>query len=99
MSEPFALSQLAPAVPEAPDRALPRTGGGAGFAETLGNLLNRVGAEQSAAEREAAKLVAGDGDIVDTMIAMGRAEVSMRYVVTLRDRAVEAYQEIMRLSI
>jgi flagellar hook-basal body complex protein FliE len=33
------------------------------------------------------------------MIAIGRAEVSMKFVVSLRNRALEAYQEIMRLQV
>lgn len=70
-----------------------------GFGEMLRGVLETTNAEQSAAETEAKKLVQGEGDIVDTMIAIGRAEVSMRFVVTLRNRALEAYQEIMRLQV
>lgn len=70
-----------------------------GFGEMIGELLTRASADQSQAEQQARALVAGEGDIVDTMIAMGRAELSLRFVVTLRNRALEAYQEIMRLQV
>jgi len=94
-----ALSQLLPAANDAVAAAGAKTSSGTGFADKLGELLTRVSADQVEAEQQAAALVSGDGDIVDTMIAVGRAELSMKYVVTLRNRAVEAYQEIMRLQV
>lgn len=85
--------------------ALPRTEGTAkgeesrGFLDTLTEVLANTNREQVAAESETRSLVSGEGDIVDTMIAIGRAEVSMRFVVSLRNRALDAYQEIMRLQV
>jgi len=70
-----------------------------GFGELLGEVLTRAADDQAEAEKQAGALVQGEGDIVDTMIAIGRAELSLRFVVTLRNRALEAYQEIMRLQV
>ncbi len=72
---------------------------GAGFADTLRDVVRKANEEQIAAESETRSLVSGEGDIVDTMIAIGRAEVSMKFVVTLRNRALEAYQEVKRLQV
>ena len=69
------------------------------FAATLKDVVSKANQEQLSAEAETRALVAGEGDIVDTMIAVGRAEVSMRFVVSLRNRALEAYQEVMRIQV
>jgi flagellar hook-basal body complex protein FliE len=70
-----------------------------GFVDTLREVVSKANEEQLTAESETRSLVSGQGDIVDTMIAIGRAEVSMKFVVSLRNRALEAYQEIMRLQV
>jgi len=70
-----------------------------GFVDTLREVLSKTNEEQLTAESETRSLVSGEGDIVDTMIAIGRAEVSMKFVVSLRNRALDAYQEIMRLQV
>lgn len=72
---------------------------GSSFADTLRGLVRQANEEQLTAESQARSLVSGEGDIVDTMIAVGRAEVSMKFVVSLRNRALEAYQEVMRLQV
>ena len=70
-----------------------------GFVDTLREVIGNANREQLAAESQTRSLVSGEADIVDTMIAIGRAEVSMKFVVSLRNRALEAYQEIMRLQV
>jgi flagellar hook-basal body complex protein FliE len=42
---------------------------------------------------------AGKADINDVVMAMSQAERTLQTVVTLRDRAVQAYQQIMRMPI
>ena len=69
------------------------------FAQEIGESLARVNQELDHAEQSARELASGKGDLVETMIALGRADVSLRMVVTLRNRALESYQEIMRLQV
>lgn len=74
--------------------AIPRTEassegkGSRDFLDTLSEVIAKTNQEQVAAESETRALVSGEGDIVDTMIAISRAEVSMRFVVSLRNRAL-----------
>lgn len=69
------------------------------FGELVGELLAGANREQLEAEHQARELAAGRADVVDAMIAVSRADLSLRFVVTLRNRALEAYQEIMRLQV
>ena len=48
---------------------------------------------------QARALAEGEGDTVETMLALSRAELSLQLVTQVRDRALEAYQEIMRLQV
>ena len=72
---------------------------GPGFGDLFTRAIENANAEQVEAERQARALAAGKGDIVDTMVALSRADLSLRFVVSLRNRALESYQEIMRLQV
>lgn len=72
---------------------------GAGFAERLGALLGEADRVQQDAEAQAGALAAGRGDVVETMVSLSHAELSLQLVVQVRDRALEAYQEIMRMQV
>lgn len=85
---------------DAPE-TFPSTGGSSrsGFAERLGALLTEADRAQQDAETQARALAEGEGDTVETMLALSRAELSLQLVTQVRDRALEAYQEIMRLQV
>lgn len=51
------------------------------------------------AEVASARQVAGTGDLVDVVTAIGAAESALDTMVAVRDRVVSAYQDIMRLQI
>ena len=69
------------------------------FAEELRGALGEANRTLNAAEQSSEKLARGEVDIVETMIALGKADLSLRFVVSLRNRALEAYNEIMRLQV
>lgn len=77
--------------------AEPASGGG--FASALGDAIATADQDYKAAEAEVRQLAQGKGDIVETMIGITRSELSLGFVVQLRNRALEAYQEIMRLPL
>tara|TARA_B100000676_G_scaffold312790_1_gene388960 strand:+ start:7695 stop:8009 length:315 start_codon:yes stop_codon:yes gene_type:complete len=52
-----------------------------------------------AAELATASAVAGEADLTDVVTAVSNAEVTLQTVVTVRDRVVAAYQEILRMPI
>jgi flagellar hook-basal body complex protein FliE len=72
---------------------------GAGFSEMVGGVLEQANTLQSDASEQARKLAAGEGDIVESLLAASRADLSLRFVVSMRNRALDAYNEIMRLQV
>lgn len=50
-------------------------------------------------ERMSAEAVTGEADLIDVVQAVTDAEMTLQTVVTMRDRMVSAYQEIMRMPV
>jgi len=50
-------------------------------------------------EQMSARAVTGDADIADVVQAITAAETTLQTVVSVRDRLVTAYQDIMRMPI
>jgi flagellar hook-basal body complex protein FliE len=70
------------------------------FANVLQQAVGTVNDLQAHAETAARDFVVGRAQSVhDTMIAMEKADVSLRLLTQMRNKAVEAYQEIMRMQI
>lgn len=72
-----------------------------GFSEALKNALGTVNSSQQSADQMVTQLANGssDVDLHTVMIAMQKADVLLRTTVQVRDRAVEAYQEVMRMQV
>ena len=63
-------------------------------------IFDQVNRDQLVADRRVAEMVAGkDKDIPKTMIAMEKADVSLRLLMAVRNKIVSAYEEIMRMQI
>lgn len=75
----------------------PGTGGG--FGGMVEKLVSDAATNMRAAESASAKQVAGKGDLIDVVTAVGAAETALDTVVAVRDRMVNAYSEIMRMQI
>lgn len=82
------------------DAANPTQGAGAGFSELVQNAARGVVSDQKEAAALSKALANGDNiPIQDVIAAVGKAELTLQTMVTVRDRAVEAYQEILRMPI
>ncbi|MGO1117824.1 flagellar hook-basal body complex protein FliE [Rhodovibrionaceae bacterium A322] len=42
---------------------------------------------------------AGNADMNDVVVAVSKAELTLQTVVTIRDRAIQSYQDILRMPI
>ncbi len=72
----------------------------AGFGNLLEEMVSEVNDQQLAADRAVQQLHAGGSkNLHEAMIAMEQADISMRLLVQMRNKAMEAYQEIMRLQV
>ena len=80
--------------------ATPDAGGvGKTFGESLMSLVESV--EQTGAEANSAvsNMLDKSGDVHEAMIALQRAEMSLQLTVQIRNKLVNAYQDIMRMPI
>ena len=74
-------------------------GSAGGFAQTLGNALQKVEDVQMDADAQAEKVALGGGNLHEMSLALEKADVAMRLAMKVRNKVVEAYQEIMRMSV
>lgn len=73
---------------------------GVDFGAQLATALREVNAAQLNADEGLRAMAAGEGtDIHQTMIGLAEADIALRTMVSVRDRAVEAYQTVMNMSI
>ena len=69
------------------------------FARILADTVQGVVDGGRAADHKALDLVSGKGDIVDVVTAISQTEIAIETMVTVRDRVISAYEEIMRMPI
>jgi flagellar hook-basal body complex protein FliE len=69
------------------------------FAQFLADSVQGVVDDGKASDQKALDLVNGKGDIVDVVTAISQTEIAMETMVTVRDRVISAYEEIMRMPI
>ena len=81
--------------------APPKTNAAGGdFGKTVVDALDNLEKTQDKADNLAVKAATGDlNDVHDYMIAATEASVQTELTVAVRNKAVEAYQEIMRMQI
>ena len=67
------------------------------------DLLKDVAADAIQAGRQADKMTAaavdGEAGVTEVVTALANAEITLQTVVAVRDRVVQAYQEILRMPI
>ncbi len=70
------------------------------FEALLKQEINRVDAAQKEAENRLLALATGqDPDLVGVSLSLTRAELSFRFLLQVRNKILEAYQEIMRMQL
>lgn len=72
---------------------------GGGFADALRDAAAGAAETVREGERQSLAAAAGKADLTDVVTAVGKAEMTLQTVVTLRDRVIQAYQEIIRMPI
>ena len=88
-----------------PSAPAPDAGGSGGadsgvnFGGMVSSMIGDTSTALKGAEAASARQVAGKGDLVDVVTAIGAAEMALDTVVAVRDKVVGAYSEIMRMQI
>jgi flagellar hook-basal body complex protein FliE len=70
------------------------------FAAFLKDAINQVNDEQIKADQLTEKLVKGENvDLHQVMIASQKASISLQLTLEIRNKVIEAYQEMMRMQV
>lgn len=86
----FSETQFAPSSPKA----------ASGFGDLLKDALQKVQDLENEAKDEAIKLALGENtDAHQAMIALAKADLALQLTIQIRNKAIEAYQEIMRMQV
>jgi flagellar hook-basal body complex protein FliE len=76
------------------------TGGDAGsFGATLERALQGAIDTGHAADSKAMEAIAGGGNLTEVVTALARAELTLQSATAIRDRVVQAYQDIIKMPI
>ena len=76
-----------------------RDTGGADFSSMLRRAAERAADTMLEGESQTLKAAAGTADLTEVVMAVSKAEMTLETVVTLRDKVVQAYQDILRMPI
>jgi flagellar hook-basal body complex protein FliE len=73
---------------------------GKSFADTLKESMNEVNRLQQVADVKTQQLATGKTDnIPDVMIAVEKADIAMKLMVQVRNKIINAYNEIMKMQV
>jgi flagellar hook-basal body complex protein FliE len=92
--------------PSAAAEAYSRNVGGAasvgapdGFGAAMTQALDQAVETGHTADSQAMKALSGGGNLTDVVTALSHAEMTMQAATAIRDRVVQAYQDIMKMPI
>ena len=69
------------------------------FSSSLERLVSAVETSGAKANEAVVNMTDGTGDVHDAMIALQRADLTLQLTVQIRNKLVNAYQEIMRMPV
>ena len=70
-----------------------------GFESALTQALDGVVTAGHQADAQAMKAISGAGNLTEVVTAVSHAELALQTAVAIRDRVVQAYQDVMRMPI
>lgn len=75
------------------------SGSGSNFADLLAQNVQGVVDQGKASDQMALDMISGKANVVDMVTALSETEMAIESMVTIRDRVISAYEEIMRMPI
>ncbi len=74
--------------------------GGKSFSDTLKDAIHSVNDLQKTSNKAMEKLATGQTDnIADVMIAAEKADIALKLMVQVRNKIIDAYQEVMKMQV
>lgn len=104
VAQPDALPTVseaqAPSVVAQPSEVTANQGAGDSFGNLLGGFISDVNAKQTVADQAVNGMQSGQNvSLHQAVIAMEEANVSFQLMVEVRNKLLDAYQEIMKMQI
>ena len=96
----MAIAPIGTPIPalQLPSTTTPDTGG-KGFADTLSKMVDKVESSSADANDAVARMLDGSGDVHEAMIALQTSDLTLQLAVQVRNKFVQAYQDIMRMPV
>ena len=69
-----------------------------GFDKVFKGAIDNVNKLEKDSNQSIMDLLNGKADVQETMISLQKADISMRLFLAIRNKAVDAYREIMHMS-
>lgn len=83
-----------------PEKSAPTTQAqGSSFLDMVGSALQGAAASGYKSETMAMNALSGKADLTDVVTAVSEAETALNTVVAIRDRVINAYQDIIKMPI
>jgi flagellar hook-basal body complex protein FliE len=77
-----------------------KTGSAGGFSDALSKAVSEVNSLHQNADKAIQNVQGGQSDSLhEAIIALEKADVSFRAMLTVRNKLIDAYQEIMRMQV
>jgi len=83
-------------------RMAPQSAGSAGesFGATLTKAVDKVNEMQKSSDAQMQKVATGEStNISEVMIAAEKADIALRLMMTVRNKVIDAYQEVMKMQV
>ncbi|NJL23742.1 MAG: flagellar hook-basal body complex protein FliE [Calothrix sp. SM1_5_4] len=94
------LKEIRDAKVAVPNPGVDGKDGAKSFADTLKDAVQSVNQAQKEADVKAQELATGKSqNIHDVMLASEKADISLKLMVQVRNKIIEAYQEIMKMQV
>ncbi len=92
-------SQIPQLVPNVPNGGSERAGSTATFGDAFTSAIKQIDKLQADADTQVTNLLDGkEQDVHGTMIAVQKADISFQLMMQVRNKIVNAYQEISRMQ-
>ena len=75
------------------------TGGIGGFGDLISSGLNNALSNVKAGEQASMDAISGKASLTDVVSAVNSADIALKSVVAIRDKVINAYQDILKMPI
>lgn len=88
-----------PRMMPSPAAAKPQPAQGASFGKLLNEAVQQVNDVEKTSQGELQKYLTNESDLHSVMIALEKADLSFQMMMQVRNKIVQAYQEIMKSQV